>query len=199
MKKILAIVLVLTFPSMFIHAQNVWEEKAEETNYNNKYLVGAVPVVDGHVIFSQVINCPGKSKSEIFKKVSNFLRLMTKQEGQLEQSRIALLDSVSYIVVGRYEEWLVFTNKALSLDRTRLYYNLVCKCYDGKMDVTMGNIRYLYDEERSAQTYSAEEWITDKFGLTKNQKKLSRISGKFRQKTIDRKNYLFGKLETLLK
>ena len=63
----------------------------------------------------------------------------------------------------------------------------------------MTNIFYLYDEERVATTYKAEEWITDKWGLKKNKDKLSRVSGKFRRKTIDRKDYLFNKLESLLK
>ena len=45
----------------------------------------------------------------------------------------------------------------------------------------------------------AEEWITDEYGLKKNKDKLSRVSGKFRRKTIDRKDYLFGKMAALLK
>ena len=63
----------------------------------------------------------------------------------------------------------------------------------------MTHIRYLYDEERQPQTYNAEEWITDKEGLNKKQNKLARISGKFRRKTIDRKDFLFNKFAELLK
>lgn len=103
------------------------------------------------------------------------------------------------MIVARYEECLVFEKKPLTLDRTHLFYHSVCKCSDGSLDVTINNIHYLYDEERDPIAYKAEEWITDKYGLTKNKAKLSRVSGKFRQKTIDRKNYLFDKLESILK
>ena len=196
MKKII-VTLLLCAPLM-MSAQNTWEEKAEETS-TQKYLVGAVPEVNGQVVFNKQIKCPGKSKQEIYNIVLPFMKKMVKDEGQLEQSRIAMSDSVEYVIVGRYEEWLVFKKKPLTLDRTRLFYNLVCKCSDGSLDVTINNIHYLYDEERDPIAYKAEEWITDKYGLTKNKAKLSRVSGKFRQKTIDRKNYLFDKIESILK
>ena len=71
-------------------------------------------------------------------------------------------------------------------------------CADGEASIKMTRIYYLYDEERDAQTYQAEEWITDRYGLNKKQNKLARVSGKFRRKTIDRKDYLFSKFEQLL-
>ena len=70
-------------------------------------------------------------------------------------------------------------------------YHLIVDCADGQATVKMTRIYYLYDEERDPQTYRAEEWITDRYGLNKKQNKLSRVSGKFRRKTIDRKDYLF--------
>ena len=48
-------------------------------------------------------------------------------------------------------------------------------------------------------TYRAEDWITDKWGLNKKQTKLARVSGKFRRKTIDRKDYLFEKLGEMVR
>ena len=62
----------------------------------------------------------------------------------------------------------------------------------------MTRIVYIYDEERNPTTYKAEEWINDKYGLNKKQTKLSRVSGKFRSKTIDRKDYLFEKLQEFM-
>jgi colicin import membrane protein len=87
----------------------------------------------------------------------------------------------------------------LVLDQTRFFYVLEANCFDGRAEVSMNNIFYLYEEERAPQQYKAEEWITDEWGLTKKQDKLSRVSGKVRRKTIDRKDYLFNKLESLLK
>lgn len=78
-------------------------------------------------------------------------------------------------------------------------YNLFVKCEDGKADIKMTRIYYLYDEEREPQTLRAEEWITDEYGLKKSKEKLSRVTGRFRRKTIDRKDYLFDRFEALLK
>ena len=93
----------------------------------------------------------------------------------------------------------MFKNKPLVLDRTRLMFHLTVVCKDGSAEVTINRIHYLYDEERNATTYRAEEWITDEYGLKKDKQKLSRVSGKFRRKTIDRKDYIFDKFATLLK
>jgi colicin import membrane protein len=127
------------------------------------------------------------------------MQKMVTEKNQFEQSSIVLDDSVKHQVVGYYQEWLVFKSTALVLDRTRLMYNLIVTCEDGKADIMMNSIHYLYDEEREPQSYSAEEWITDKEGLNKKQNKLARVSGKFRRKTIDRKDYLFNKFAELLK
>ncbi len=124
---------------------------------------------------------------------------MTKEENQFEQSRIVLTDSVSHQIVASYQEWLVFKSTALVLDRTRLFYHIIADCKDGKADIKMTKIYYLYEEERDPQTLKAEEWITDEYGLKKNKRKLSRVTGKFRRKTIDRKDYLFDKFAKLLK
>jgi colicin import membrane protein len=124
---------------------------------------------------------------------------MTEEPNQFEQSRIIKDDADAHEVGGTYQEWLVFKSTALQIDRTRLMYNLIVTCTDGKADVTMTRIHYLYEEERNPQAYRAEEWITDKEALNKKQTKLARISGKFRRKTIDRKDFLFNKLAELMK
>ena len=41
---------------------------------------------------------------------------------------------------------------------------------------------------------NAEEWITDEWALNKKGNKLSKYSGKFRCKTIDRKDNIFGRV-----
>ena len=61
------------------------------------------------------------------------------------------------------------------------------------------HITYDYDMERKPQHYKAEEWITDKYCVNKKHTKLYPISGKFRRKTIDRKDFIFNKFESLLK
>jgi len=174
-------------------------EQDTSKNPDQKYLVGAVPVVDGKVTFHTTIDAPGKSAEQVADILRNYLQKMTKEAGQFEQSRIVADDSLNHEIVASYQEWLVFKATALVLDRTRLMYNLIVKCENGKADITMTRIYYLYDEERDPQTFKAEEWITDEEGLNKSKTKLSRVSGKFRRKTIDRKDYLFNKFAQLLK
>ena len=200
MKKLL-IAMLLSLPLTMV-AQNTWEmpeANGQAVNPDQKYLVGAVPMVNGKVVFNTVVEAPGKSAAQIYAIVRQYLQSMTKEANQFEQSRIILDDSVNYEVAGSYQEWLVFKATALVLDRTRLMYNLDVKCQDGKADITMTRIYYLYEEERDPQTFRAEEWITDEVGLTKKKNKLSRVAGKFRRKTIDRKDYLFNKISELLK
>lgn len=183
-------------------AQNTWEMPDKETeakeNPDLKYLAGAVPVVDGRVTFAATIEAPGKSAEQIYRIMRKYMISMTHEENQLEKSRLAIDDSVSHKLCGTYQEWLVFKSTALSLDRTRFMYNILADCHDGKVDVKLTRIYYLYEEERDPQTYKAEEWITDEHGLRKNKDKLARITGKFRRKTIDRKDYLFNKFTSLL-
>ncbi len=200
MKKII-LAAALCLP-LFAVAQNTWEmpEASEiKENPDAKYLVGAVPEENGKVVFRKTIQAAGKSASQIYDIAEAYLQKMTKEPNQSEQSRVTVNNPEERQLIGTYQEWLVFKSTALVLDRTRLFYTLAVDCFDGRAVITITNIFYLYEEDRSPMNYKAEEWITDKWGLNKKQNKLSRVSGKFRRKTIDRKDYLFNKLESLLK
>lgn len=200
MKKII-LAAALCMP-LFAVAQNTWEmpEVSEvKGNPDAKYLAGAVPEENGKVVFKKTIQAPGKKAAQVYGIVEAYLQKMTKEANQSEQSRVTVANPESNQLIGTYQEWLVFKSTALVLDRTRFFYTLSVDCFDGRAEVTITNIFYLYEEDRSPMNYKAEEWITDKWGLNKKQNKLSRVSGKFRRKTIDRKDYLFNKLESLLK
>ena len=202
MRKII-IALIALLP-LCATAQNTWEmpeeqENALKTNPDQKYLVGAVPVVNGQVVFQTTIAAPGKSARQIYDILHAQMAKMLKEKNQFEQSRFTIENPEKGELAAYYQEWLVFKNKPLVLDRTRLMFNLTVVCKDGSAEVTINRIHYLYDEERNATTYRAEEWITDEYGLKKDMQKLSRVSGKFRRKTIDRKDYIFDKFATLLK
>ena len=94
---------------------------------------------------------------------------------------------------------MVFANKFLSLDRTRVYYKINISCYDQKIVARIFNINYWYEEEREGGTkYNAEEWITNEWALNKKGTKLSKRSGKFRSKTIDRTEEIFDNLEAFI-
>lgn len=202
MKKIF-ILIMMCLPLMAM-AQNTWEmpetgADGKTVNPDQKYLEGAVPEVDGRVEFHSNIKAPGKTADQIYALLLDYMTKMTKEKNQFEQSRIAIADKDKHTIAGSYQEWLVFKSTALVLDRTRMMYNIIVSCKDGEADVTMTRIYYYYEEERNPQTMKAEEWITDEYGLKKNKQKLSRVTGKFRKKTIDRKDYIFGKMAEILK
>ena len=192
MKKI--VIALLTLLPLAVSAQdNTWEKPKAQTqqNVDEKYLAGAVPEVDGKVTFTTTISAPGKSRRQIFDIMQAQLAELVQEEGQYENSRVTLQDTTTMQLVASVQEQLVFKRQPLNFDYTRLMYTLLVECSDGEAKVTMTRIHYLYDEEREPQAIVAEEWITDRYGLNKKQNKLARISGKFRRKTIDRKDYLF--------
>ena len=206
MKKLFFTLLMLV-PMTLWAQDNTWErpevdEQAEaakaKENPDAKYLKGAVPEVNGKVVFTKHINAPGKSAAQIYDILLQYMERLAKTTNQI-QSQVVTTDAQKHEIVGAYQEWLVFKKTALSLDQTRFFYVLQAQCSDGRADVKMLRIRYLYEEERNPQRMTAEEWITDKEAVNKKNTKLLPISGKFRRKTIDRKDFLFNKFESLLK
>ena len=191
---------IIAFVPLFAIAQNnKWENPVQEQQLkteakvsqkskfatkesDNKYLVGAVPEIDGHVVFTLNIDVPGQNASEIYQKVYNTIDELvreSKAEGLQPESRIAAV------------------NKEDHIDRTELIYTLIAQATDGHLKVTMERIKYAYEtnqrDNRGFET-TAEEWITDKEALNKRQDKLAKGNGKFRMKTIDRKDNIFRRI-----
>ena len=206
MKKFL-IMLLAALPVSMWAQENNWEiaeeeqqeaVKSEKANPNEKYLRGAVPLVDGKVVFSKTIKAPGKSVAQIYTILHDYIEKMTKASYQIH-SLFVVEDTENHKIGATFEEWLVFKKAALMLDQTRLYYVLEVNCKDGEAEVSFSRIHYLYDEYRKPQKLKAEEWITDDVAVNKKNTKLYPFMGKFRRKTIDRKDFIFNKFESLLK
>ncbi len=200
MKRII-IALLLGMPIAATAQDNTWEKPRTEVQQNpdQKYLAGAVPEVDGKVTFTTTISAPGKSAQQVFDIVLAQMNELLKGEEQYENSRITLQDKEKMMVAANLQEQLVFKRQPLNFDYTRMMYTLLAECSDGQAKLTLTRIHYLYDEEREPQSLNAEDWITDRYGLNKKQTKLARLSGKFRRKTIDRKDYLFELFNNALK
>lgn len=186
-------------------AQQTKMEKQQKQKTNKplktddpKYLTGAVPEIDGKVVFTLDKDVPGLSAGQIYEKTYTALEALTKDENQTEGiSKIALVNKGEHIIAARCREWLVFADKALVLDRTLFNYTLIAHATDGHLNVTMERLNYQYETDRhdaAGLSVSAEEWITDKEGLNKAGTRLARKSGKFRKKTIDRKDEVFTAL-----
>ena len=98
-------------------------------------------------------------------------------------SRVVYTNPEEGQIVGTGDEWIVFSSSALSLDRTKILYQLSVVCAPEKCTMEVEKIRFNYREGK--EKYTAEEWIVDKYALNKAKTKLVRGLAKWRRKTVD--------------
>ena len=165
-----------------------------------KYLEGAITFDEqGKIVFDTEIEAPGKSAAQLYDLVFDYMSGLT-QDKENKASRMALVNKDEHIIVNTMDEWLVFSNSFIALDRTECKYNLIAKITDGKVSLSINHINYNYEEGRQTGfKLPAEEVIIDKVALTKKKNDLARIFGKFRKKTIDRKDQIFSEIAALVK
>lgn len=183
------------------------EVKKVEKNANGavlkadaKYMEGAITTnAEGKVEFTLDTDANGKSADEIYNIVYQYMSDLTQGENNIK-SRMALVNKDQHIIANTMDEWLVFSNTFLSLDRSEFRYNLVASIKDNHLTLSMERLYYVYEEDRSTGFKApAEEIITDKIALNKKKTDLAKIFGKFRKLTIDRKDQIFSELSTLVK
>ena len=207
MKQILLLIMACMF-SVCGYTQTEWERfdldanvndgiNSEKTDIAGKYLAGAVPLVDGKVEWVLDVDAPGKTAGQIYDIILKCFTGLTKTGNQLEGSHVSLTDEDNHVVVADIREWLVFGDKLFDFDRTKFFYTLIAYCEDGHLEMSMGRISYRYEEARvrGGYFYKAEDWITDNHALNRKKTKLLRGAGKFRRKTIDRKDFIFSTLK----
>ena len=202
MKKIL-IALLTVMPLLASAQDNTWErievEEKSKDNPDAKYLVpNAVPEVDGMVKWQTTLTAEGKTADQIYDILLKQLTKMGAEPNQIANSAVILQDREKHELGAVFHEWLVFKDNVFNLDRTHFNFQLHVSITDGKADVSLDHITYDYDLERKPQHYTAEEWITDKYAVNKKHTKLYPISSKFRRKTIDRKDFIFNKFNSLI-
>ena len=197
------IAILMALPLMATAQDNTWErieQEPEETlSVNSKYLAkDAVPIVDGKVCWTTTISAPGKSAQQIFDILHQQLEKMIKEPNQIEGSAIIIDDAEKHEVGAVFHEWLVFKDRAFTLDQAKFHFVIEVKCFNEKAEVVMNRISYDYEVGHVKDHYTAEKWITDEYAVNKKRTKLYPISAKFRRKTIDRKDFIFNKFTTLL-
>lgn len=175
--QLLFVLFCFCLPAM-LQAQN--KDKDDEKD-DSEYLVGAVPEIDGKVVFTKEFSIPGMSQNEIFDRVINWMNDRLKKNEN--NSRVVFSDKEKGQIVGTGDEWIVFSSSALSLDRTKILYQLTVTCQPEKCTLEVEKIRFNYREGK--EKYTAEEWIVDKYALNKAQDKLVRGLAKWRRKTVD--------------
>lgn len=163
-----------------------------------KYLAGAVTLEDGKVTFKTEIQTPSLTREELYETMLAWANNRFKPDDKFN-ARVLYTNADEGIIAAGGEEYIVFTSTALSLDRSRIYYQLFITCEPGKCGLEMTRIHYWYDEARNGgEKYTAEEWIIDKMALNKSKTKLAPICGKFRRETIDLKDELFQSVQATL-
>lgn len=200
---IIAIMMLGALPAI---AQGTWERPEQRQQQENKtdkpkassgryeydyYLGNVVPMVNGEVIWEKTFS-NSKTADENYAAMLDLLTAMTKDEGQLKESIVSLVNREERKIVCHFEEWMTFKNTFLALDRTRFIYTLMAECENHQVKVSIFRINYWYEEQRDGgMRYKAEEWINDENALNKKRTKLAKISGKFRVKTVDRVQDIF--------
>ena len=100
---------------------------------NPKYLAGAVPVTDGKVVFARTFSLPGESQQHLFQLALKWAQeQFTPQENF--QSRILMSDEPSGQIVCLGQQYLVFSDKTLSLDRATIHYQMYLTCNRDKCE-----------------------------------------------------------------
>lgn len=150
----------------------------------SKYLTGAVPLIDGRVIFSKKIDAPGLSKAQIYETAFEWAKSNFRTEGD-NKNKVTYSNLEKGEIMCYGDQMMVLKKSTLALDRTRIGYTMNIKCSDGACEIKMTNIIYLYNVSYQSEPvkYEAEKWITDEYALSKN--KLMRGTKLFRMKTID--------------
>lgn len=172
--------------------RGLFDRNKENKTIDAKYLQGACPEVNGHIQWEQSYTVEGKSAKQIYDSMLTFMQAFCKSNGMTELSNVSVVNAEDYEIGAVLQEWLVFENRPLSLDRTKFNYQLIVKCFDGRCVVTMRNMSYIYEEDRGGGQFPAEDMISDAEALNKAKDGFQKGgSKKFRTKTIDRKDQIF--------
>ncbi len=175
------ITLCIAFMALALPQQTSAQKNENAHHEDSYYLKGAVPEVNGKVVFSKEFNITGMSKGEVYAKVREWMKARMQQNAN--KSNVAYENEERGQVAANGEEYIVFSSSALSLDRTKVIYQMIANCDEGKCVLQIRNIRYDYPNEK--EIFVAEDWITDKMALTKDQSRLARGFAKWRRKTVD--------------
>lgn len=186
MKKILYTLLCCMI-SLTVFAKN---------EIDSKYGPGAVPVDEnGRVVFETELSVPdGLTQDDCYNILLNWAKgRFTMPYAQA--GRILNEDADARRFVFHVDQTLVFKRTAIVADESRITYNFSVAVKDNKIRLKMTDIKYRYEEGREGggKSFTAEDWITDKEAYNRNKTKFLKSTGKFRIKTIDLKDSLFGK------
>lgn len=171
----------------------------DKTPIAEKYLAGSCPEVNGKIQWDKTITTTLTAKQE-YDIMEKFMQAFVKSNGQTQKSNVSLVDPTKHQIASHLAEYLIFENKPLSLDQALMSYNLIVTCSNGRVDVTMRNISFTYEEDRDGGSFPGEDMLSDKEALNKKKDGFNKGGyKKFRTKTIDRKDQIFNMIAEALK
>lgn len=193
MKKISALAL---FVFTIFSAQAQFTENVEKNIEANN--TQTIPVKNGKVTFEESIPAQGYTAEQVKEVIDTWLKERFVKPTVISARRINSGNPYTAILKG--EEYIVFKNKPLVLERARIYYYLTLTANDGSCTFNMSRITYWYDDEddKGGLKMIAEEWITDENAINKKGN-IKKFEGKFRNKTIELKEILVNDLTQRLK
>ena len=161
------------------------------------YLAGAVPTTtEGIVCFERIFLTGDKSKQQVYDIMKETaLEIIDSPEASHEISRI--MQESGDTLIATICEPIYFKKAKWETDSALIRYQYFSTVKEGAATLRVWLISYSYEEIGFG--YKAEEWITDKYALSKDRKVLRKGNGKFRKKTIDYVQALFARIEDRLK
>ena len=84
------------------------------------------------------------SQDEIYERLLGWMDARLKENEN--NSRVVFSDKEKGQIVGIGDEWIVFSSTALSLDRTKILYQLTVTCQPEKSVLEVEKIRFNYRE-----------------------------------------------------
>lgn len=152
-----------------------------------------IPVINGKVTFEETIPAEGYTAKEVKDIIDTWIKERFVKPVVISAKQFTANNPKATILKG--EEYIVFKNKPLVLERARIYYYLTLTANEGSCTFNMSRITYWYDDEddKGGIKMIAEEWITDENAINKKGN-LKKFEGKFRNKTIELKNILVNDL-----
>ncbi len=173
---------------MFVSAQT------DDTPLN--YLKGAVPEIDGKVVFSETMEKPGISSWQLYDRMYSW----AEERATKNNDSIAYASRRDGLVVLLGVDTLVFSQKFYFTDESSISYKISALCVEDRVEVTVEDLYYEYivSYMNKPETYFAEDIITDKAALKSRGKKLKKKEGKFRKSTIDYVHNIFRSIDEQL-
>lgn len=167
MKRILLFLLLI--PAL-LHAQS------------EKYMEGAVPEVNGKVVFTRNLNVPSFSQEQIYNAVLDWSHHQFTEKG----CSILYSDAQKGVIaIQGLEQFVV--KIGLFPGKVNIHYMQTIRCANGVCTFETSRVRYTNNpsSKNSTDIIVAEEYITDKYALNKAKTKIFNGTGDYRKKTID--------------